>query len=306
MTNTVIIMVVSNNQNISQRLKFELEHRKVCDSADIRSVGSNAKKLLEELILQKDSGKYNDYKLFIIDDSIRDAYEFAENIKHNYPQARIVLLAASGRPKLPSDIKSNSFYLGFRGDRLARKLHEDIVRKNDAELGEREREEKAEYLRAVKTEELEFGMNYIKKPIKDYGRAVAKIKQILVVGVYRLEDAAAIKRRLKSPEDIRKEKSEKAIKNIMKLDFPNAGYIDSITKQVSLHSFEINLESYGRDISKKEHAAEIVGRLKLYEKEAKQELEKIQKHIRAWEDRFPSIVQDSKAFEVVKEEKEKE
>jgi hypothetical protein len=35
---------------------------------------------------------------------------------------------------------------------------------------------------AVKTEELGFATNYIRKPIKDYGLVAKKIKQILVTG----------------------------------------------------------------------------------------------------------------------------
>jgi hypothetical protein len=133
-------------------------------------------------------------------------------------------------------------------------------------------------LRGVKTEELGFGTNYIKKPIKDYGFVAKKIKQILVVGVYRY-DAAAIKRRLKSPEDIRKEKSEKAIRKINARE-PYELYTTDLNKAKNFSDFEFRLSYYGNDISEKEHAAEIVRDLKFYEKDAKRLVEKIQKMIR--------------------------
>ena len=210
-----------------------------------------------------------------------------------------VLLSAGGKPKTTADIRSNPFYYGYKGDVRERKLHADVIRKNDAELSETQREQKAEYLRAVKTEELDFGMNYIKKPIKDFGKATAKIKQIMTVGVYRYEDAAAIKRHLKSPEDIRKEKSEKAIRNITRHDYPNSS-ARTLSETMNLRFFEWRLRDYSNDVTEPEHGAEVLRYLKSFEREKKQELERIQKHIRYWEDKFPRLAEDPSAFEVVK------
>jgi hypothetical protein len=296
------IMLVCNSDYLSQHLKLELELRKVCDVVDIRSVGTNPNKLLEELILQKkDDDEQGDYKLYIIDDSISVAYEFAENLKHNFPKAHLVLLSARGRPRITADIRSNLFYRAYRSELdIERRMLAKMLRKNDAELSETEKRDKAQYQRAVKTEQLGFATNYIKKPIKDYGLAAKKIEQILVTGVYRYEDAAAIKRRLKSADDLRKEKSEKAIRNIMAsmYSFPPFG---SINKAMSLDEFCWKLSHYGKDVSENEHAAQIVRRLKSYERDAKGQVEEIQKTIREWEDRFPGTVQDPKAFEVAKE-----
>jgi hypothetical protein len=56
---------------------------------------------------------------------------------------------------------------------------------------------------------------------------------------------------------------------------------------------------YDKDISEKEHAAEIVKLKKSYENDAKRELETLQKLIREWEDRFCRVVEHPSAFETV-------
>ena len=92
-------MVVSSNREGAERLKLELEARKVCDVADIHHT-ANPKKLLEELIINKGRAEY-DYKMFIIDDdAIEWDYDLAENLKHNFPGAHILMLSTWEKPKL--------------------------------------------------------------------------------------------------------------------------------------------------------------------------------------------------------------
>jgi hypothetical protein len=75
-------------------------------------------------------------------------------------------------------------------------------------------------------------------------------------------------------------------------------YTSDLNRAVNFSDFEFLLQYYGNDISEKEHAAEIVRRLRLYEKDAKRLVEKIQRMTRQWEDRFPELAEDPSAFEV--------
>ena len=156
--------------------------------------------------------------------------------------------------------------------------------------------EKAEFEHALKTEELGFDVNYITKPIRSYGHVARKINQILVTGIYQ----HGVKY-YPSPQEERKAKSEKAFRKIMARDL----YASPYTKfgGGSVSDFQWRLTFYGKDISEKEHAPKIVRRLRSYERDKKRELEGIQKVIRDFEDRFPSIVEDPSAFEVEQEGK---
>jgi hypothetical protein len=104
-----------------------------------------------------------------------------------------------------------------------------------------------------------------------------------------------------SPEEERRAKNKKAYDKIM----ANEMYPNGFVRARDFRGFKFYLEQYANDIYEPGHAAEIVKRLRAYENEAKKELETIQRPIRDFEDRFPSIVQDHSAFEVVNEEGEK-
>jgi hypothetical protein len=286
------IMVVWGNKKNAERLKQELEERKVCDAVDIHTTVASPKKLLEELLINKGKEGY-DYRMFILDDPISD--DFADNLKHNFPTAHLVLLSLNGRPQSTKDIRSNGFYRAYKGDKWDKKVYGYLARKKDSELTDFEKREKAEWLGALKTEQLCFDTNYIKKPIKSYGLAAKKVSQILVAGVYQ----RGVKYYLSLQEE-RKDKSDKAFKSIVqqqdRYQLQNSSFVNIA---ISADTFLWRLKEYGKDIADREHATAIVKRLRTYEADTKRELERIQKIIREWEDRFPSVVQDPSAFEVV-------
>jgi CheY-like chemotaxis protein len=326
------IMLVCDNKKRAEQLKRELEQRKICDVVDIYN---KPKQAIEELGLQKDS---LDYTAFIVDDDIeypvtvvpppiaplkpifspyvknredpieirraKEAakrktdslqaiqknleamgfYQFCKQLQQIKPDARIILL--TDEENMSSKMKAFG------------KKKEDFERYSGfygmAELNKRE------YAFYTAIEEFRFDVGYIKKPIKSYGHVASKINQLLVTGTYQVEKIYGHR------EEERKVKSKRAFDRIMAGHrFRNARgqwYVSPIAK-VTAEDFNFNLQYYGKDITEKEHAAQIVKRLRGYENEKMQEVEKVRKLIRSWEDRFPSIVEDPSAFEVVKEEK---
>jgi hypothetical protein len=303
------IMIVTNNRKKNtERLKYELEANRVCDRVDISTV--NPRKLLEELILKKGFAEY-DYRMYILDDSIEgDYYSLAENLKHNFPTAHLVLLSARGKPKTVDDMKSNFFHYYYRKgmsiEWCEELLNKEKARQNNNKINpwkglpEDYRLDRVLLNHAIKAERLGFNINYIKKPIKSYRFATKKIQNILVTGLYQ--------HRVKyypTPQEEMKAKSKKAFEKIVPTDSSSNRNILQRIRGLSflniatdLNDLRSRLEMYGKDITEKEHAAAIVKRLRMYENETKREVVKIQELIRAFEDSFPSIAEDPAAFEV--------
>jgi CheY-like chemotaxis protein len=326
------IMIVYDNKKRAEQLKLkqELESRKVCDVVDIYT---KPKQAIEDLALNKGSFEY-DYRAYIVDDNIeypappstplpllpiseevpalvgdrekeeevrrvrerakRKAdslrtiqknleamgfYQFCKQLQQIKPDARIILLTdergmsakmkAFGKKK--EDFKRMSGFYGMVDY------------------------DKWQYAFCTAIEEFRFDVAYITKPIKSYGHVARKINQLLVTGTYQVEKIYW------DPKEERKAKSGKAVNKILALDVykdSRTGRYYSTGNRPSLSLFTMMLRSHEKDISEREHAAQIVKRLREYERDAKRELDKIQKLIRGWEDRFPSIVEDPSAFEV--------
>ena len=92
------IMIITDNRRSAQRLKFELEIRKVYDVVDTHT--SSPRKLLEQLIVNKDKEQY-DYRMFIIDQAIDSPdFSLSEHLKRKYPMAHLLLWCGYQKPKL--------------------------------------------------------------------------------------------------------------------------------------------------------------------------------------------------------------
>lgn len=205
-------------------------------------------------------------------------YQFCKQLQQIKPGARIILLTdienMSSKMKSHGNKKKNfQTYSGFYG-----------VADYD----------KWEYAYLTAIEEFRFDVGYIKKPIKNYGHVASKLNQLLITGTYQVEKIYG------DPKEERKAKSKKAFNKIMALEVYPGGFF---ARTPDFRFFKLSLDAYGKDITEIEHAEGIVKRLRSYESDAKRELEAIQKPIREWEDRFPSVVEDPAAFAVAQEKK---
>jgi CheY-like chemotaxis protein len=319
------IIVVYDNKKRAEQLKQELESRNVCDVVDIYT---KPKQAIEDLALNKSSSEY-DYSAYIVDEDIeypaplpatlppmsevpalardRENREARENAKRKAESLRTIQknLEAMGFYqfcKQLQQIKPDArIILLTDEENISAKMKAFAKKKKDFETYSGFYYEgdyyKWEYAFCTAIEEFRFDVGYIKKPIKSYGHVASKINQLLITGTYQIEKIYG------DPEEETKAKSEKAFRKIMAKDpFNHAPWINP----VSANDFKWRLSYYEKDISEKEHAAGIVKRLREYENEAKREFEKIQKLLRGWEDRFPSIVEDPTAFEVAAEVKDEE
>jgi hypothetical protein len=302
------IMVISDRREKAKRLKEELEKRQVCDVVDIYTANPN--KLLEELIINKGKEQY-DYRMFIIEESTDLDFLLCEHLWRNFPMAHLVLwVKGFERPKTPDQIRSNLFASHYKKGmtfqqcleayKKYRRISDDRWRKEFESDKSAYQREMNECERAINFERYFYGTNYIIEPYRgemNYGKMIGKLKHIMVTGIY---DGRAPKV-YPSPEEERKAKSKKAYEKI--LSSQASGWTTTFFKSA--------LRQYGNDITEIEYAKDIVKRLRSYERDAKQELESIQKHIRDFQDRFPSIVEDpTTAFEVASstssQEKKKE
>jgi CheY-like chemotaxis protein len=331
------IMIVYDNKKRAEQLKQELESRKVCD---VVYIYTKPKQAIEDLALNKGLVEY-DYTAYIVDDNIeypatptaspspllsisevpvlaRDRekeeevrkarerakrkaeslrtiqknleamgfYQFCKQLQQIKPDARIILLTDEENmsAKMKAFAKKKKDFETYSGFYYSGDYY------------------KWEYSFCTAIEEFRFDVGYIKKPIKSYGHVASKINQLIITGTYQVEKIYG------DPNEERKAKSKKAFDKIMVLDV--GPYSAGIPGRIpEFRYFELYLSWYSKDITEKDHATAIIKRLKSYENEAKRELEKIQKLIRGWEDRFPSIVEDPTAFEVAsssQEEKKEE
>lgn len=322
------IMVVYDNKKRAEQLKQELESRKVCD---VVVIYTKPKQAIEDLALNKSFSEYDDYTAYIVDDKI----EYPAPLSAATPPISEVPILARDREKREEiekakrkaeslrTIQKNLEAMGFY--QFCKQLQQVII-KPDARIilltdienmsskmksyGKKKKDfqiysgfyrgmaeyDKRQYALCSAIEEFRFDVAYIKKPIKSYEHVASKINQLLVTGAYQVEKIYW------DPKEERKAKSEKAVRKILALDVYKGGKTGRFIatgNRPSLSMFTIGLKMYEKDISEREHAAGIVKRLREYERDAKRELDKIQKLIRGWEDRFPSIVEDPSAFEVV-------
>jgi hypothetical protein len=214
-------------------------------------------------------------------------YQFCKQLQQIKPDARIILL--TDEENMSSKMKA------FVKKKKDFETHSGFYYEGDYD--------KWQYAFCTAIEEFRFDVGYIKKPIKSYGHVASKINQFLITGTYQVEKIYG------DPKEEKKRKSEKAFDKIMALDVfkdSKTGHYYSRGSRPLLSTFIIGLQMYEKNISEREHAAGIVERLREYENDAKRELEKIQKLILGWEDKFPSIVEDPTAFEVATTTEKKE
>lgn len=326
----ILIITDSRYREKAKELKQELEKRKVCDIADIYT--ASTKKLLEDLIVGRGKEQYN-YRMFIID-SVVDAPSFpiSKELYEHYSGTHLILWTGPERPKTALELgrwglgyhykvgmtiqQVIEAYKKFHGysDEKFREVVE-TTKSRDAGSGYVDyflRRELYELEKAINAQRYSYQYNYIIRNPKGkthYPTAARKVRHIMTTGIF---DA-----RLKvypSKKNERKVKSKKALDYIMSArSWSVTGRKYLPPHAPDFHHFEsLYLNGrfgggYGKDITEPEHAAEVVKRLRQYQKEAESELADIQKTIREWEDRFPGVAEnpDSAGFSIAAEDKER-